>query len=659
MPPYLLVVESDPELQRRIGDTLREARYELAAETEAAWARRSLLVRPPEGVILDTYLTDGPGFSVAEALRADPDTARVPIFFVASRFRGASHRAEARRRFAPAEYLETPLDLDSLLALVLETVPPTDPASAPLIPDYPSGPIVADPAQQEERRAVERAARAVKGDAELRGSLARQPFARILQRIYARRMTGALLLSRNGTKKIVYFTDGYPISVRSNVLAECLGQILVAQRMITRDTLEESLRRMKVERKHQGAVLVEMGALSPWNLQRALVAQMEAKLYEIFAWRSGHFAFRKGKPTHDEPVRLERTPAALVLEGIRRYYGPERLRLVLAPYAGAPVAPSADPLRRLQDITSDPAELRFIDGIDGARKLEAVLAEASIPTDRARLLLVAMAEAGMIEPARVPRAAEPKPRPTTVELLLAERSNAAEKPREELEATLEAMTRQSHAEVLSLRPEATPGEVDSAYETLARDYHPDRFRFRSDDVRTMALKIFDRLGEAQAVMRDPARRRKYMAQLERERARPGAERAVLFATGGGKPSNAAERVYFSGVEHLRGRRYTLAVQAFRQAVALAPLDAGYRGALGWAIFREAPTDPAALEAGLAELKRGVEIDPQNPWVRISLGRFYAETGRADQAIAEFEVAQHLSPGLADVEEEIRRLRGQT
>src|SRR5882757_2087186 len=183
MPPYLLVVESDPNLQRRIGDTLREARYELAAETQAAWATRSLLVRAPDAVILDTQLSDGSGFAVAEALRRDPDTERVPIFFVGTRFRGASHQSEARRRFAPAAYLPTPLDLDSLLALVLETVPPVLAAAGAPVPDYPMG-RMADNAQRQERRVVEQAAREMVTVAELRGSLAFQPFARILQRIY-------------------------------------------------------------------------------------------------------------------------------------------------------------------------------------------------------------------------------------------------------------------------------------------------------------------------------------------------------------------------------------------------------------------------------------------------------------------------------------------
>ena len=57
------------------------------------------------------------------------------------------------------------------------------------------------------------------------------------------------------------------------------------------ETLAESLRQMKASKKRQGELLVEMGALSPYNLSRALVLQMEAKLLEVFAWREGRFAF--------------------------------------------------------------------------------------------------------------------------------------------------------------------------------------------------------------------------------------------------------------------------------------------------------------------------------------------------------------------------------
>jgi cytochrome c-type biogenesis protein CcmH/NrfG len=119
----------------------------------------------------------------------------------------------------------------------------------------------------------------------------------------------------------------------------------------------------------------------------------------------------------------------------------------------------------------------------------------------------------------------------------------------------------------------------------------------------------------------------------------------------------AERIYFQGVAHLRARRYRDAAEAFRQATVLMPSQASYRSALGWAIYRQAPADARAIAAGLSELLRAAEADPKNPWSRVSLGRFYGETGKPDEAIQIFEEVLRMSPGLSDIEEEIRRLKG--
>jgi two-component system, OmpR family, response regulator len=654
MSPYVLVVESDPEMQRRIGDTLSEAHYALAAETEIGWARRSMMIQAPDAVVLDTALTDGSGFTLAEEIRRSPETEHAPIFFVASTQRGASHAAEARRRFAPAEYLATPLDVSRLLALLLEMVPPREATLEPVVRNYP-GSALSDLDHKRERRQVETTAKHLgAGEADLRGSLGRQPFAHVLQRIYAGRLTGALLLTSDEVKKIVYVENGYPIAVRSNDPDECLGQILLQQRMISAEILAESLRQMKESKKRQGELLVEMGALSPYNLSRALVLQMEAKLLEVFSWREGRFAFKKGQPGHDQPVRLERTTAALILEGIRRSYDAERMHHVLAPYTGLYLMPSRDRRQRLQDITADPNEQRFIDSLDGSVKFEAALATSMIATDRARLLLVAMAEAGMIVPSQVATASDAEEVAADVN---SQPYLAAEvRSQEELAAILNVMRHQSHFEVLAVDRGATESEVDTAYEVRARDFHPDHFRSRPEAVRVVAERIFERLEEAHAVLSDATARRRYLAQLERGRTESAAA-PEDGAPAAESPLLAAERIYFQGVAHLRARRYRDAAEAFRQATALAPAQASYRSALGWALYRQSPADPRAVAAGLTELLRAVETDVKSPWSRVSLGRFYAETGMPDEAIRMFEEVLRGNPGLSDIEEEIRRLRG--
>jgi len=397
MAGYVLIVESDAELQRQIGSALRDAGFELHAEAEGAWAKRSVGTRLPDVVVVDTRLTDGDGFAFADELRQAPETRATPIVFVASTHRGVSHRAEARRRFAPADYLPTPLDLARLAPRVAELAArgsadvdvPIDEADLITPPPVPKESL-RDPAQQRERRDVERSAKSLAADpddAELQGTLKRTPFARLLQRLYAKRATGSLLLLRDTTKKIVLFVEGYPTSVRSNVLGETLGRSLLEKRLITSEILAESVGRMQKEKRHQGEILVEMGALSPFNLERALVEQVEAKLFEVFSWSDGKFMFKAGDAAAGEQNRLlERAPAATILEGIRRHYDEARQQAVLEKYDHQYLSLTSDPLLRLQDMTSDPVELAFIQSIDGTRQLNVILERAEIARDKARLL---------------------------------------------------------------------------------------------------------------------------------------------------------------------------------------------------------------------------------------------------------------------------------
>jgi CheY-like chemotaxis protein len=701
---YVLIVESDPELQRRIGDALREGRYELASEAEGTWAKRSIAVRPPDALVVDTRLSDGDGFRLAEELRKDPDTRDAPIFFIASSHRGASHRAEARRRFAPAEYLPTPLDTNSLLAMLLQALPPgtgtSDAAANPPPSEGKGGAdeatdvsslvaaldgVLSDPVQQRERRSVERVARSLASEkAEMQGSLKRTPFARLLQRLYAQKATGSLLLLRDAakkdaTKKIVAFVDGYPVSVKSNVLGECLGQILVSRKLISEKALSESVTRMQAEKRQQGQILVEMGALSPYNLQRALVEQVEAKLYEVFSWPDGKFMFKAASadaPAHaDAEVAsgLERPPAALILEGIRRHYGEARQRAVLDAWAGQAVSLSPDPLIRLQDISTEPAELAYINSI-GTERIDDIIQRAPISRDKARLLLVALAEAGMLGPAdgaSARRRGAPAPAPPSqsppsgVVAAVVPPQPSGPLSGGQLSMVAETVRTQDYFWSLGIDRDASPAEVDRAYDTHARSFHADRYRHSSEEDRRVAQEVFERLSEAHRVLRDPAKRRAYIAKLDRgESAEATADVTQADAHYPSPPaaapssaSNAAARaLYEAGLEHLRKGRHHEAVEAFRQAARLVPNEAEYRASLGWALFREAPADARAGRAALAELRRAVQLDARNRSAAECLAQIYAQTGQPELAIAELERLLELDPTATEAAEELMRLR---
>lgn len=645
MAPYLLVVESDPELQRQIAETLREAHYELSTEREASWAKRSLLVRAPDALVVNTRLSDGTGFKVASDLRRDPEAAAVPIFFLAGQQRGAAHAAEAKRRFAPAEYFEGPLDVNSLLAGLLRAVPPNAGAGMDA-PSFTPPPL--DEQQLRERDEVEIQAPQMSVASaeptklpELVGTLGRQSFASVLKQLFLEQRTGALLVVRDGTKKIVYVEKGYPVGVRSNALSECLGQILLARKRITIPALKKSLERMKREKRQQGEILVSMGVLSPHGLDEALQEQTEAKLLDLFGWEAGNFVFKDGWKADGVPTGLHRATAVLIFDGVRRHYNDERRDYLLAMHAGKYLVPTSEPRLRLQEMSPEPADQQLIGRADGSRTIEEILNLPPVPRDRARSLVVAMIEAGLVDVQDHAVATH-----APVRASLAEHSLPHRKSRSELAALAENMRSQTHFEILGVSATDNVEAIEAAYERRARPFHPDSFRGRSEAVRELVENIFARITEARRSLTDPAHRKSYLARLERARS---------YGGGGSDAATAAEQVYYTGVGHLRERRYADAESAFRQATALVPGQPSYHSALGWAVYRRAPTSVEAVTAARAELEHAVALSPDDPWVRVSLGRLLAETGSADEAIAVLRTALSLDSQSQDIQSEIRRL----
>src|SRR4029077_14226054 len=207
-----------------------------------------------------------------------------------------------------------------------------------------------------------------------------------------------------------------------------------------------------------------------------------------------------------------------------------------------------------------------------------------------------------------------------------------------------------------------------AYEALARSFHADRYRLSSEDDRKAEQEIFDRLTEAHRTLRDPAKRKTYIAKLTRagddgreeappERARMLTPPPPTSASAGASPSNAAARaLYDVGLEHLKARRHHEAVEALRQAARLVPNEADFRAALGWALFRQAPADARAGRAAVAELRRALQLDERHRAAAQHLAEIYAQTGQPDLAVQELERLLAIDPAATEVAEELHRLR---
>ncbi len=357
--PKILVVDDDRAVQTMLVDLLEERGYEV----DTARNGRQALDRLREGgvdmLLLDVLIPHINGFALLEQLRAEPDLAELPVIMMSGIYRSRNHRTEMNQRFGVLEYLDKPLQPTQLLDLVQDAVgegrkrrraterdeesqvdePPqiARSSSAPLSPREER---LVEPEAREEKAEVEASAREEFKQSAfvLQGSIKKTPVAPILGKLWRQKETGALLLRNDKVKKIIYMDAGEVVAVKSNLVSECLGRLLVRERLITADQCTESIKRMKSSGKRQGQVLVEMNVVTERNLEFGLEMQLETKLFEVFLWDSGEYRFNSSiAPEIRDGVQIEWRGAALVVEGIRRAFDETRLRSLMVPILDVPL----------------------------------------------------------------------------------------------------------------------------------------------------------------------------------------------------------------------------------------------------------------------------------------------------------------------------------
>lgn len=84
----------------------------------------------------------------------------------------------------------------------------------------------------------------------------------------------------------------------------------------------------------------------------------------------------------------------------------------------------------------------------------------------------------------------------------------------EIERRAGALDRLDYFQVLGIPYEAGASEVREAYHRGSRAYHPDRFAaLPSPDLRDLVGRLYRRVTEAYTVLRDDAKRRRYLADV--------------------------------------------------------------------------------------------------------------------------------------------------
>lgn len=359
----VLIVDDDKSIREMLTEHLEAAGYEVGTCKDGKAALEELGRSSYQLLLLDVLIPHVNGFAVVEELSQDPEKSKIPTILFSGLYKSSQQTGEVAKYPQVVAFLDKPLETPKLLELVRrytsqgqDAAPSTEesrevqePVKAATSDDYvdnavQSGlfriqdvPGLIDSATKREVEEVEESARTdfrrKTQPLVLQGSLNTNALAEVFGKLYSEKATGGLLLRSSKVKKIVQFKDGDPISVKSNLVSECLGQLLVRERIISQRELEASIRDMKASGAKQGQVLMKMGSISQKNLDYGLALQFETKVLEPFSWEQGEYRFNSGFAVEDLGIKNEWPYGSIIVEGIRRHYNERRISYLMQRFA--------------------------------------------------------------------------------------------------------------------------------------------------------------------------------------------------------------------------------------------------------------------------------------------------------------------------------------
>lgn len=463
-----------------------------------------------------------------------------------------------------------------------------------------------------------------------KGTLAQKPVAELIRDIGEASASGALRLSRERAKAVVYFEKGDVAFAASNIRAHRLIEFLKRTGIL--DESAAASFPPKATDDEVLNILVESRRVRADRVGTIRATHVAEVLRGVLLWTDGDWEF-------DPRVRIAGDTRVVI--DVRRLLL-ESTRHLPPTYLSSRFADTSEQLDLArangQQPSLLPAEAFVLSRINGPTTVNELLSVSGMNQEETLQSLYALAICGIVT-----RAAWTTPQFNgSAGVSAAVKSGADEKVEtlEDFFARVELAA--SYYDVLGMRPQANADEVKNAYHSLARRFHPDRFHQADAQLRNQIESAFARVAQAYEVLGDPSSRAAYDAKL----AGPSSPSAAKGTPPAGSPAPAnapdesrAESSFKKGVAATNQRQPQQALRFFAEAASIEPRCARYRAEYGRALI----SDPKTRRLAEFELKAAIALEPDNTSYRVVLAELYKALGLRRRAEGELQRALTLDP----------------
>ena len=533
----------------------------------------------------------------------------------------------------------------------------------------------------------------------LKGSLREYSLPKILTDLHRKRATGTLAVSTPNFTKKAYLVKGDAVFAASSYEDDRLGEMLLKAGKITVEQYDKSVEILKRTKKRQGAILVELGYLTPKDLFWGVKYQVKEIIYSLFQLEDGECEFIEGDVPTDEVITLKMSMGNLIHEGVKRIDNWTRIRREM-PDTGIALKLSKDPLTLFQDVELSPYNKKMLSIIDGKKTIKEIIDSSWMNSFEAMKTVYVLWSIGILEEKIAEKEEVKEEAGETVsldELLqpFAEEEDAFIKRVEEIYLNLDRLKLN---ELLEVSEDADVDAIKKNYYRLAREFHPDRYFNTSDAaLKDKLTAVFDALTAAYTVLKDDHKRKEYFDSLNKQAGEMPEEKtqAEEIQTEAAHPPQAegmpeevehikemswgevplegtpekkvkeeeikeekesvkdkGEELFKKGVDEFKKGKFEAAVGLFRQATEIDPEKPQYWSYLSLSLSKV----PHKMKEAEEALLKSIKLEPLNGEHYANLGSLYLKAGLHKRASGQFEKALKFDPGNIKAQEGLKQAK---
>jgi tetratricopeptide (TPR) repeat protein len=468
----------------------------------------------------------------------------------------------------------------------------------------------------------------------LKGTIKDNSLVSLLVHLNRSRKTGTLSLSTPSFTKKIYLNAGDAVFASSTYEDDRLGEMLLKANKITVEQYDQSVELLKSARKRLGAILVDLGYITPKDLFWGVKYQVKEIILSMFQLADAYYDFSEGAIPRQEVITLRMSMGNLIYEGVRRIDDWTRIRSEM-PDTGSVLRLSSDPLSLFQDVELSAPDKKVLSLVDGRSTIGEVIENSWMGSFEALKILYVLWSLGIAElkppvpgeplPGEVPCARE---EPVTVDDILQPPPQEAEPFMKKVDSLYSRLQGLTDRELLELGEEADDEAIKRNYYRLAREFHPDRyFNMADESIKSKLTAIFDAVTAAYTALREGRQRDVSFCPIEE----PAAEDVDKEKT--------AEARFRTGVAEFKKGNFQVAVDNFRQAAELVPEYSRYWNYLSLGYSKM----PGRLKEAEEALMEAIKLEPLNADLHSNMGLICMKAGQKNEARAYFEKALQIDP----------------